>query len=396
MLFTVSAASLTILLLAIVFWPAIRSPGPAAADAADEHDFDVTIYKDQLRELDADLARGVIDPAEADYARAEIGRRLIAAREAAEAEHRAAGKAGRNGVPVLIGAAVFAPLAAVIVYSITGSPGLEAQPLAMRIAQQQRELSAQTLEGMDVNELVARAEAHLNANPDDGRGWEVLAPLYLRLGRAADARNAFERAIALLGENAARRSGLGQAYYMLAGGLVDVNARAEFERALALDAGDSRSRFFMALAAAQQGDENGAVKAWQAIVDDSAAAPEWQAAAAEGVRRFGGEAPAAAPQATAPQLDSQTMRNAEQMSAEDRQQMILGMIAQLDERLRANPDDVAGWQRLIRSYAVLGDKDKARDALSRALDAFSADEAKHAEIADFAAALGLSSGEAAQ
>jgi cytochrome c-type biogenesis protein CcmH len=116
MLFTVSAASLTIVLLAIVFWPAIRASKPAAAgETADEHDFDVTIYKDQLRELDADIARGAIEPAEADYARAEIGRRLIAARETAEAEHRAAGKAMSAGVPVLIGAAVFAPLAAVIV-----------------------------------------------------------------------------------------------------------------------------------------------------------------------------------------------------------------------------------------------------------------------------------------
>ena len=396
MLFTVSAASLTIVLLAIVFWPVIRAPRPAAGETADEHDFDVTIYKDQLRELDADIARGAIEPSEADYARAEIGRRLIAARETAEAEHRAAGKAMSAGIPVLVGAAVFAPLAAVIVYSITGSPGMEAQPLALRIEEQQRQLSSQTLQGMDINELVARAEGHLNANPEDGRGWDVLAPMYLRLGRAGDARNAFERAIALQGDSAARRSGLGQAYYMLAGGLVDVNARAEFERALQIDAGDSRSRFFLALAAAQQGDEAGAVKAWQAMMNDSAAAPEWQAAAAEGLRRFGAEALAAAPQATAPQLDAETMRNAEQMSAEDRQDMILGMIAQLDERLRDNPDDLAGWQRLIRSYAVLGRKDEAEDALSRALDAFAGDETKHAEITAVAAALGLSSGEAVQ
>lgn len=390
MLFTVFAASLTILLLAVVFWPAIRTSKPA--DTADEHEFDVAIYKDQLRELDADIARGVINPAEADYARAEIGRRLIAAGEAVEAEHKAAGKAARAGAPVLIAAAVFAPLAAVIIYSMTGSPGMEAQPLALRIEERQREMAAQTLQGMDINELVSRAEAHLNANPDDGRGWDVLAPMYLRLGRAADARQAFERSIALQGENANRRSGLGQAYYMLAEGLVDVNARAEFERALELDTGDSRSRFFLALGAAQAGDEAGAIRAWQAMMNDSGAAPEWQAAAAEGLRRFGAE-PA---QATAPQLDEETMRNAEQMSSEDRQDMILGMIAQLDERLRGNPDDVAGWQRLIRSYAVLGRKDEAEDALSRALDAFAGDATKHAEIAEFAAALGLSSGEAIQ
>ncbi|QKV18618.1 c-type cytochrome biogenesis protein CcmI [Oricola thermophila] len=389
MLFTLFAALLTLLLLALVFWPVARAPETAAADG---HDFDVAIYKDQLRELEADIARGAIDPAEADYARAEIGRRLITAGEAAEAESRAAVKRRRSGIAMLVAAAVFVPFAAVIVYSLTGSPGMEAQPLAARLEERQPMASSQTIQGMDINELVARAEAHLNANPEDGRGWDVLAPMYLRLGRAADARNAFERAIALQGESAQRRSGLGQAYYMLAQGLVDANARAEFERALELDGGDSRSRFFLALSAAQAGDEGGAVAAWQAIVDDPGAAPEWKAAAAEGLRRFA----AAAAEASAPRLDEETMRDAEQMSAGDREEMILGMIARLDERLRDNPDDVAGWQRLIRSYAVLGRADEATDALGRALDAFAEDADKHAEIAAFADALGLSSGEAAQ
>lgn len=394
MLFTVFAATLTTLMLAIAFWPAIRAS--KTADTADEHEFDVAIYKDQLRELDADIERGVIAPAEADYARAEIGRRLIAAGDAAEAEHRAAGKAARAGVPVLIAAAVFAPLAAAIVYSITGSPGLEAQPLALRIEERQREMASQTLQGMDIDELVSRAEAHLNANPGDVRGWDVLAPMYLRLGRAADARNAFERAIALGGETVARRSGLGQAYYMLSDGVVDMNARAEFDRALQLDAGDSRSRFFLALAAAQSGDQAGAIRAWQAMVGDSGTTGQWQAAAAEGLRRYGADNVATAPEATAPRLDEETMRDAEQMNAEDRQDMILGMIGRLDERLRSNPDDVAGWQRLIRSYAVLGRRDDAEDALSRALQAFAGDTTKRAEISEFASALGLSAGEAAQ
>ena len=92
------------------------------------------------------------------------------------------------------------------------------------------------------------------------------------------------------------------------------------------------------------------------------------------------------------QLDQETVKNVQSMSAEDRQAMIGNMIAQLDARLRDNPDDVAGLQRLIRSYCVVGKKPAAEDAVKRALDAFASDETKHGQIVEFAAALGLSSG----
>ncbi|WP_193175891.1 c-type cytochrome biogenesis protein CcmI [Oricola nitratireducens] len=390
MLFIILAALLTIVLLGIVFWPALRPAEPAAT--AHEHDFDLEIYKDQLRELDTDLERGVINAAQADYARAEIGRRLLAAEDAAQAEADAKRTAGNTRGPMLAAAAAFAPLAAVVIYAAVGSPGMDAQPLAGRLQERQQPMTAQTLQNLDVKELVKKAEDHLRANPDDGRGWDVLAPMYLRLGRADDARDAFERAIAMLGETAPRRSGLGQAYYMLSGGAVDVNARSEFERAVALDPNDSRSRFFLALAAAEGGNVNGALEGWKTLIADNRAAPEWKAAAQEGLRRFGGEALAMAPGSSAPQLDQETVKNVQSMSAEDRQAMIGNMIAQLDARLRDNPDDVAGWQRLIRSYSVLGKKPEAEDAVKRALEAFASDETKHGQIVEFAAALGLSSG----
>ena len=84
------------------------------------------------------------------------------------------------------------------------------------------------------------------------------------------------------------------------------------------------------------------------------------------------------------------------MNAEDRNAMILDMISQLDERLRDNPDDIAGWQRLIRSYVVLGRKADAEEALSRASEAFASDAEKRDTIVNFAAALGISSGGSVQ
>lgn len=388
MLFILVAASLTVLLLGIVFLPALR--GREADPAVREHAFDVTIYKDQLRELDADIERGAIEPAEADYARAEIGRRLIAAQDAANAEEASAARPRPSGGALLAASAVFAPLAAALIYSITGSPGMQALPLAARIDEIRNQQATQTLQGMEVSDLVSRAEAQLARNPDDGRGWDVLAPMYLRIGRPEDARRAFERAIALEGDSPRRSSGLGQAYYMLAG-TVDENAQAAFRRALEQDPSDSRARFFLALAAAESGDVPAALLAWQAMTAQGGAAPEWQAAAAEGIRRYGGEALASADQSAAPQLDEETVRDVQSMSAEDRNAMIAGMIEQLDQKLRDNPDDLGGWQRLIRSYTVLGRKAEAEDALARATDAFAADQTKRDAIANFAAALGVSS-----
>jgi cytochrome c-type biogenesis protein CcmH len=398
MAFVIFAALLTVLMLLIVFWPALRGAGNEKR--ADEHDFDLTLYKDQLRELDADIERGTIAPGQAEYARAEIGRRLLAAEEAASAEHGAAAKSlTAAGIPVLAGAALFIPLAALIVYTATGSPGMDAQPLAARIEAQRQQMAQQTIQGLEVEELIKRAEAHLSENPNDGRGWDVLAPMYLRMGRPAEAQNAYQRAMVILGETAARQSGLGQANYMLADGNVDDAARIAFERAVALDARDSRARFFLALSSAQRGNVEGAVEGWKTLSGDNRAAPEWRAAADEGLRRYGGDVIAAAPVApgaSAPALDEETVRDVQAMDPEDRQAMISGMIASLDARLREAPDDLPGWQRLIRSYTVLGQKDEAEAAFGRALEAFAGDDEKHAQITEFAAALGISSGEATQ
>lgn len=390
MIFALLSALLTIVMLAIVLWPAVRGrmPGQTAAD----HAFDVTLYKDQMREVDADFERGVIDAEQAEYARAEIGRRLLAAEEAAKKEQAAPALAAGAGRVVLV-AALFVPASAAVLYSMTGSPGMPAQPLSARLEERDSQMAQSGLSNLSVEELIERAETHLQTNPEDGRGWEVLGPMYLRMGRAKDAQTAFEQAIKLNGDSAARRSGLGQAEYMLANGEMSAAAREAFGKALEMEPGDSRARFFMALADVHDGNVEQALARWNDLVSDETARPEWRAAASEGLSRYGEPQVASAPQASAPALDAETMRNAESMSAGDRQEMISGMVAQLDARLRENPDDLPGWQRLIRSYTVLGKQDEAQAAAGRAFAAFESDEAKKNQIAGFAAALGLSVGE---
>ena len=141
------------------------------------------------------------------------------------------GTAARRAVGM---AAVLAlPLIAWGFYVALGSPHLPSQPLAERLAKNPSEGT--------VEELVARAEAHLAANPEDGRGWDVLAPVYLRLGRPGDAVTAYRNAIMINGASAERESGLGEAIVAAADGMVSSEAQAAFERALALEGNNRES-----------------------------------------------------------------------------------------------------------------------------------------------------------
>ena len=136
------------------------------------------------------------------------------------------------------------PLVSWGLYSALGSPDLPSQPLAARLAADPAK--------QPVDELVARAEAHLAANPDDGRGWDVLAPVYLRLGRYADARRRpTQRDQARSARTAAREAGLGEAIAAAAGGMVTADAQAAFQRALELEPQHPKAQFFLASALAQ-------------------------------------------------------------------------------------------------------------------------------------------------
>lgn len=372
MSFWIAAILLTALAVLSVMLPMVRR-APAAADASAN---DIEVYRDQLAELDRDVERGLIGATEKDEARAEIARRILRTAEAGEG--RAVADDLRLSRTVALAAVVSVPLVSWGLYGLIGSPDLPAQPLAARLSTDPAKAP--------LEELVARAEAHLVASPDDGRGWDVLAPIYFRMGRYADAAEAYRRASQLLGATADREAGLGEALAADAGGQIVADSRAAFERALALDSSHSKSRFFLASALAQTGRIAEAADAWKAMRQALPAGSPWLAAVDEALaetdRRLAGNGPTTA-----------EVEAASQMSGEDRQAMIEGMVAQLDERLKENPRDLEGWRRLVRSYVVLGKAEAAADALSRGITAFGARSAEAGELQAFAASLGLARAE---
>ncbi|TIS19334.1 MAG: tetratricopeptide repeat protein, partial [Mesorhizobium sp.] len=242
-----------------------------------------------------------------------------------------------------------------------------------------------------VEELVARAEAHLAANPSDGRGWGVLAPVYLRMQRFSDAVTAYRNAIRLDGDSAARQAGLGEAIASAAGGIVSADAQAAFEAALKLDPANPKASFYLAMGMAQEGRTEEATAVWQkmlaALPQDSAWLGAVEQALAESAKRnVASGVPAKGP-------DAANVDAASSMSPQDREAMINTMVAGLDERLRQNPRDAEGWMQLIRSYVVLGKADQARDALNRGIAVFGSDSEEAKKFTAFAISLGLTATE---
>lgn len=344
---------------------------------AREHDLEV--YRDQLAEVERDAARGLIGREEATQARAEIGRRIL------RLETTGQGGEGTRRANALVRGLAMAAVVAVPVtswglYSAIGSPDMPGQPLAERLA---KDPASST-----IDELVARAEAHLRANPEDGRGWDVVAPIYLRLERVGEAATAFRNAIRLQGDSAPRWTGLGEALMAGSGGVVTIEAAAAFERAAALDPADPRPRFFLATAKAQEGDLAAAAQDLRALLATLTADSPWRAVVEQTLAQAETEAQRrTAVAATGP--SSEDVEAAADLSDAERSDMIQGMVERLDERLRENPQDAEGWQRLVRSYLVLDRKEDARDALSRGVAALGADTDEARGLTAFAAGLGL-------
>jgi cytochrome c-type biogenesis protein CcmH len=346
-----AVALMTVAAVFSVLWPLAR---PAARLRSGS---DVEVYRDQLDEIGRDRAAGLIGEREAAAAQVEVSRRLIAAADAqAVPAGSASGLWRRRAVAVV--ALVLLPLGAGSFYLLLGSPLLADRPLAPRLAAAR---AAPSVEAM-----LARIESHLERNPNDGRGWEVIAPVYLRLGRFDDAAKARRNALALNGETAERQAALGEALVFAANGVVTAAAKTAFEKAVALDRSDVQARYFLGLAAEQDGNAAQAASAWRALLADAPPEAPWRDFVRDALARV--DAGSAAKQAP----------NQEQadLSPEQRNSMIRGMVERLAARLNADGSDLDGWLRLVRSYMVLGETDKAHAAAADARRALAGDPDK--------------------
>ena len=380
MLFWIIVSCVTALLAVALLAPLLRR----SATAGGEHAHDVEVYRDQMAEVDRDAAAGLISAEEAENARAEIGRRLLSSADKASKETGANPKASRHPLAQAFIILVL-PAIGIGLYLHAGSPGVPDAPLAARLANP----------GNDVALLLAKAENHLIQNPDDGAGWDLVAPIYLRNRRPADAANAYRQAIRIRGESAERLSGLGESIVSSNQGLINSEATDAFRKALSLDKNDARSEFYLAFALEQEGRSMEALAAFQSLAKTSPPDAPWQPIVAQHIASLqnGATEPKANPDAPG-NPTAADVAAAQDMNAGDRQQMIENMVAGLDEKLKSNPNNFEGWMRLVRSYAMLKQADKASDALVRALKAFPADGEQGKQLVALASQLGIKAPEA--
>ena len=347
---------------------------------------EVAVYRDQLDEIARDRKTGLIGDAEAEAARIEVSRRLIAAAATDADEKPVAGRTSlwRKRATAVAGL-VLVPAAAVALYLVLGSPNLPGEPLAARLAQVHSSGS--------IAAMISQVEAHLERNPNDARGYEVLAPIYLRLGRFDDAVAAFRKVIALEGDNAARESDLGEALTAAANGVVTDDAKAAFERAAKLNPADPKAQFYRGMAAEQDGNKEKAVAIWADMLKRAPSGAPWVDNVKAAIVRLGGTPPqvaaGASPPAAMPGPNAAQVAAASQMSAQDRTAMIRGMVARLADKLKTDGNDIEGWQRLLRAYVVLGERDKAQAAAGDARRALAGDHDKLRQIEDMIKSLGL-------
>ena len=346
-----------------------RSEAQQGTDA----DADAAFYTSQIADIERDIARGLVDAAEGQNARVEAARRLLAARRRAAPDAVMADGPRRRRVAAIV-ILLGVPLVSLPLYLAVGRPDMPAQPLAAR--------QQESPEDMEFAQALAKIEKHLAANPDDGRGWEIVSPFYMQMGRFDDAVRGYSTAIRTLGETPQRLDSLGEAQVAAADGIVTAEARQTIERALGKDAGLVRARFYRALAAEQDGRRDDAIAQYGDILKDLPPGTPLAERIAGTITRLGGTPPAR------PAMPAGGEAIAALPEAQ-RQEAIRGMVEALDARLGKDSTDIEGWLRLVRSYAVLNEPAKARDAYARGLAALAADPAARARLEALGRELGI-------
>jgi cytochrome c-type biogenesis protein CcmH len=337
---------------------AVLLPLARLRDASTRAGIDKGLYEAEIAGMDRDVERGLATEDDARAAKAEAARRLIAAHAPDAPVARASTFNRRLAALVAI---IFIPAVSLGLYRYLGAVDYADQPLEARLKA--------APSGTDINVALARIEKHLAEQPEDARGWEIIAPVYMKLGRPRDAARAWQKLIQIQGVSVERASSFGEALVYAEDGRVTPQAKQAFEAALKEDEKEPRARFFLGMAAEQDGDKQKAIDVWTKLLADFPPDAPFASAVRDRIVALGGDAPAASGPA------SPAGAAIAAMSPEDRDRTIRGMVDGLASRLAQNGADLDGWLRLVRAYSVLREPDKARAALADARKALGGDGA---------------------
>ncbi|KZB54913.1 c-type cytochrome biogenesis protein CcmI [Thalassospira xiamenensis] len=405
--------ALTALVAGYVLWPILRNARSADADTnedrladmdEDELQRDLAVYRDQLAEIGRDIERGVLTEGQADAARTEVQRRILATDQRIAKRHQS-GEAANRVSRLRPAVAIFTLLlfaGGVGLYLDLGRPDLRDRPIASRtdeIMAARQASDNDATRNAALNRAVQDLSNRLLENPDDLKGWELLGASLMALGRPEEAQTAYLEAVKQSGRDGDYLAMYAESVIRTNNGQVNTIARGALEEAAKSGSTDPRIQYFLGLADAQNGNVAAAVDRWIALVNGAPSDAGWlpmvlarieEAAVAQGIDITGRITVTPPMASNAPGGPSrEDMEAAAEMTPEERQEMILGMVSQLADKLAENPQDPEGWARLMRAYMVIGQPDQAKQAYDTARQEFAGDTALLTRFAGLADELGI-------
>jgi cytochrome c-type biogenesis protein CcmH len=398
MMIWIVLGAMTLLLAGFILLPILQSKRPAKANEADEDGSaqpeagdgspeselarDLAVYRDQLSEIDRDIERGVLSSEQADAARTEVQRRILAADQriksqktvdtSTQSSANAPIRAVAAGFLVLIIAGGFG------LYLDLGNPTMPDRPIASRTDEINAVRMAQSADQdrqAVLNRAVSDLSQRLLENPDDIRAWELLGASLMALGRPEEAQTAFLETVKRSGRDGDYLAMYAESLVRSSNGQINATARGVLREAAETDSTDPRIQFYLGLADAQDGNIAAAVDRWIALANNAPSDAPWlpmvvgrinEAALAQGIDIEGRLNLAE----RAPGPSQEDIAAAQEMTAEEQQQMIMSMVNGLAARLEQEPDNPDGWARLMQAYMVLGQEGDARKAYEKVGEVF--------------------------
>ncbi len=388
----IAVALITVVSLVMMIKPLARK-AKVKTDRPTRADFDLTVYKDQLAEVDRDMDRGVLTEDQALAARTEIERRMLAA-----AQDKDSGQGvtethnPKVAVAMIVAVLVGVPVSAVGLYLHLGAPEMKDHPLAERMrdvqtAQDGLSPEERAHDRERARQLMAELEQRLEENPDDIEGWLVAAQIYETQQRYTKAAEAYEKVAGLTNRHPQALAAWAETLIVAENTIVIPEAAKLLKEVREKDPSDPRSYFYLALERQQKGDLQGALDEYVALLRVSPSDAEWVSQIIERVQGLASEMDIAMPEIAmlppqgpppgmaagdmphppggpmaGPGPTAEQVEEAQQMSEEDQNAMIQAMVQRLADRMKENPDDLAGWRRLAQAYGVLGNAEGVAEA----------------------------------
>ena len=344
---------LTVLAILVVAIPMLRRRKPPVSRA----DYDLQVYRDQIRELEEDLERGILTKDQEAAARLEIDRRILGV---SDRPYRRPGTiAPWQVVAALV---VLIPATSVGLYLMLGAPGTLDQPLADRPL-----LAAPPAIPQELLDFVEEQEAHQAANPEDAQGWVMLGRAHLATGQFQGAADAFRTAIGLGIDDADTQMNMVEALFNTTGGFVTAEAQAAVAAALEDDPVHPGARFYQGIAHSQAGRMQEAFDTWLALAADTPVEASWMPFLRQALEDAATVLNLDLAELMPPPAPPPPRSPLEEMTQEEQIALIESMVARLAERLEQEPEDLEGWVRLSQSYRVLNRMEEARQAIDRAV-----------------------------